>query len=485
MTPSKIFLYLLVAFIAGIGLGTFSKLGMSLAFFIWIFAAVALILASKFRILILAAAIIFSFGLGVWRHGQSQFSVPSETLEVAGQKIEFQGTVAGYPDRRKDKTLIVVSGGEIEGKVLITVPRPEEYEYGDQLLISGTIKKPEKFDGFDYASYLAKDGIFWTSFEPQVTLEGSSGGNFFKKTLFGLRQKWEEEIFELFPEPQNSFLAGLILGARGQMSDEITDSLNRTGTTHIVALSGFNVTIIAVAIFALLQFLGLGRRVNFFLAAGAIASFAILTGASPSVVRASVMGILGLLAWQAGRLYWPRNALVFAAAVMLFSNPQVLRFDLSFSLSFLATLGLIYLGPILREKYFKKWPESLGIRDSASATIAAQAFVLPLLILEFGRVSLISPLANILILPAVPWSMLFGFLATLVHAFFEPAGLLLGILAHIFLSYILKVIDVLAKVPLASVEVSYFQVGVVVLYLAGISWFFKKHFYQIRHADSH
>jgi competence protein ComEC len=470
-----------VAFIFGVALNAFFAVGMPVVFLIWFFGGVAMAVGYKLKFFVLVSVLIFVFGIGVWRHVTSEVFISQDYInEITDKIVEFEGIIDDYPDRRIDKTMITIKSEEILGKILITTSRIGDYSYGDRILVRGKLKKPGKIEDFDYGSYLAKSGIFWTSFQPEMSLLSSGEGGFLKQKLFNIRQWWEGKLFQLFPEPQNSFLAGLILGNRSQMPQQMIDNLNRTGTTHIVALSGFNVTIIAVAIFALLQYLGLSRNLNFLLATFAIITFAILTGASPSVVRASIMGVLGLLAWQAGRIYWPRNALVLAAVIMLWINPQVLRFDLSFALSFLATIGLIYLGPILKNSYFKNWPKFFGIKETVSATLAAQAFVLPLLILEFGRLSLVSPLANILVLPAIPLSMLFGFLATLIYSLIVPLGILVGVLAQVTLFYILKVVEFLGALPFASIEIIYFPIIIVVVYIMGLGWFLKRRFYLIK-----
>lgn len=190
-----------------------------------------------------------------------------------------------------------------------------------------------------------------------------------------------------------------------------------------------------------------------------------MVGAGASVVRAAVMGILILLAQQAGRLYQIKNALVFAGALMIFINPKVLVWDVGFQLSFAATLGLVYISPILQkwleaDKDDFSLPGSIGafVKSDKSvklilvATLSAQIAVLPLLVVNFGQLSLISPLANLLVLPVIPITMLFGFLAALAGLLFLPLGQIFGWLSWLFLTYEIKVIELLAKIPLAAVS---------------------------------
>ena len=201
----------------------------------------------------------------------------------------------------------------------------------------------------------------------------------------------------------------------------------------------------------------------------------LLTGASSSVVRAAIMGILVLFARKEGRTYQMTNALIFAGSLMILENPKILRFDAGFQLSFLATIGLIYLAPkienpfdnfldkikaaIYGEEYLKKQfvkeiklkkEKSIDFKKILVETLSAQIMVLPLLVYLFGQISVISPIANIFVLAVMPYSMLFGFLTGFAGFLFEPLSILFGFASWILIEFQIKTIEFFSKLPIAS-----------------------------------
>jgi len=206
-----------------------------------------------------------------------------------------------------------------------------------------------------------------------------------------------------------------------------------------VALSGYNISVIALAIMFVLGYFTVSRDISFWISLLTIVMFVLMTGASPSVMRAAVMGILVLIARREGRMYTAKNALVFAGAIMVFLNPKILRFDAGFQLSFLATLGLILIYPKLEEK-LKNTPELFGIKKAFMATLSAQIFVLPLIFYQFGTISWISSIVNILILPAVPIAMFLGFLGAFLGLIWISIAKIFLWPAWLFLEYILEIV---------------------------------------------
>ena len=214
----------------------------------------------------------------------------------------------------------------------------------------------------------------------------------------------------------------------------------------------------------------LGRRRKVLASAIMIIVFVILVGAGASVVRAAIMGGVGLLALWFGRTYFVSISLFTAAFFMNFLNPLIMLNDVGFQLSFLATCGLVYVSPLI-EKYFVKLPEFFGIRESMTMTIAAQVLALPIILLNFGRLSLISPLANISVLPFVPASMLFGFFAVLFGYFSNALSLIFGFVAYLIMSLMILIVRFFAAVPLASLGIDWFNFWVAgVYYFVVVRW---------------
>ena len=400
--------------------------------------------------------IIFGFcilmlAFGVWRSHEIMSRRPSEISQsfIVGQKADFNGAVVEEPDRRSDFAQYVLKN-ERFGRILVKTNLYPEYFYGDILKISGNLEKPENFSGFDYQNYLAKDNIFLISRNPEITLLNRPESLNFYAYLLILKKNFIAIIDKILSEPKSSFLAALLVGARRTLPDNLTSAFNITGTSHIVAISGYNISIISIMMLNFLSYLLLPRRLIFWIVIISILMFTLIAGAGASVVRAAIMGGLLVLAGREGRFYLVTNAIVFAGAAMLFANPYLLRYDTGFQLSFLAALGLIYLAP-----HFNRWfaglPNFLSFRANLSATLSAQIMTFPIIFWEFGRVSLVATLANVLILPAIPTTMLFGFLSGL-SGFISLKIAEISILpAWFLLSYQIFVVKILSILPLASI----------------------------------
>jgi competence protein ComEC len=203
-------------------------------------------------------------------------------------------------------------------------------------------------------------------------------------------------------------------------------------------------------------------------------------------VRAGVMGILLIWAMKNGRLANAQNAILFAVSVMLLVNPLSLRWDVGFQLSFLATLGIVYVYPIFNHYISKldainRLPTGQAgvstIAEILLLTLAAQTFVLPILMINFGKLSLISPLANVLVLPIIPLTMLIGFIAILFSFVFSPIGQIFAWLAFLPLKYETIIIKFLAGLRYSSIEISNFSwFAVVVWYiiLSLVVWWLRR-----------
>lgn len=460
MSKSRLFLFLLLAFIAGIAVRSFLYVPYLLLWFSTAISIVAIVLgtARKAPGLFITGFVAIALILGVIRYDFAENQRPDVSGHL-GKTLSTVGVVSEDPQKTPLAQRLKV---RIDGfYVLITTKKFPAYHYGDELRIEGSLKIPENLSDFDYKSFLAKDDIYAVMDFPQIKLIGSRKGDPLKSFLLSLKNSFEEKIDLALPEPHSSFLKGLLLGERESFSEELQENLSITGTTHIVALSGYNITLVSRFFMTGLLFLTIPYQISFWVAVSAVILFVMLTGASPSVVRAGIMGILILAAEREGRLYQIRNALVFAAAVMIFHNPKILRFDTSFELSFLAALGLIYLSPrveSLLEKIktklvgFRFEPSKGKVRQMLVETLSAQFAVLPLIIYLFGRVSLISPITNILVVAAVPYSMMIGFLVGLAAFFSVDLARILGGASWLLLEYKLVVIDLFAKIPLSSVD---------------------------------
>ncbi|MEK7102158.1 MAG: ComEC/Rec2 family competence protein, partial [Patescibacteria group bacterium] len=311
---------------------------------------------------------------------------------------------------------------------------------------------PLQNDKFRYDRYLRRDNIYALCRNAEIrTRLAEPRGSRAISALLGVKHKMQQTIGENLPEPHASFLGGLLYGARSTIPAELQDAFKRTGTSHIIAISGYNITIVASIVMLALVTLFIPRKKAFWLAIAMVAGFVVMVGAQASVVRAGFMGVLALTAKQMGRLSRPLPLIMVAAAGMALVNPFVLLFDAGFQLSFLAVIGLMYLAPDL-EPWFAWLPKKLG--QVIAATLGAIVLTTPLMLYQFDRFSVVAPVVNTLILLAIPWIMLGGFAAVVGTWVISLLGKVLFGLTWVLLSYVIETVELFARLPFASVEAS-------------------------------
>ncbi|PIP27994.1 MAG: hypothetical protein COX29_03525 [Candidatus Moranbacteria bacterium CG23_combo_of_CG06-09_8_20_14_all_35_22] len=481
MEKSKIFFILSLSFIGGIMTASFyypKIIDISVILLFLILALIIIFIFYKNKFSVIRFALTF-FILGIFLVSGKLEKI--KNLDQDGNNFLGVVMIAKEPEiKEKMQKIILAPLENRKEKFLLNTNIYEKYEYGENLKVNCQLEIPKNFDEkFDYRMYLAKDGIFYECKSPKIEKLNKNSGNEIYAILLKIKNKFNENINQLIPAPESGLLSGLFLGGSDQLSKSVKDNFSRTGMTHIVAVSGYNVTIIAEYLMLVGIFLGLWRRQAFYFAVTGIIIFVILTGLSSSAVRAGIMGVLLIWAMKNGRLANSQNAILFSACAMLLINPLLFRWDIGFQLSFLATIGIIYLYPIF-ENYFLHLVEMKHCLVSTVAEIlflslSAQIFVLPIIMFNFETLSLISLLANVLILPIIPFTMLFGFIAGAFGFIFQPIALIFSWLAFLPLKYETLVINYLASLKYASVEMKIAWWGIVIWYiiLVGIIYFIK------------
>jgi competence protein ComEC len=409
MTKSKIFLYLCLSFIGGIFLNSYNLI-YPIYFLLFLVVGIILAFSKKLKPLFLIACFL-SLGLGIWRHQAFELKVSNNEFKnyiKDEETVILIGVVNKEPSIGGKSTKIEFQPEGIEGKILLFTWKYPEYKYGDRLKVKGTIEEPQPFEGFNYKEYLAKDGIYSLIYFPKIELVGEGSGSFFMKTLFSIKSKLKDIIAKIMPLPQAGLLEALLFGDEENIPEHWKEKFNLTGTRHIAAVSGMNITIVSSLVLGFFLFLGFWRNQAFYLSIILILLYVLAIGAPASGVRAAIMGILFLTAQYFGRVSSGLRTIVFSAALMLFLNPLLLKSDMGFQLSFFAILGLVYLQPLFLD-FFKKIPNFFELRYSLAATLAAQAFVLPLLIYNFGQIPLIGPISNVFIVPLLALITILGF----------------------------------------------------------------------------
>lgn len=485
MTKSRIFLFCLLAFIIGVGVRSVAVPPLTV---LWAgslcggMALMAGLLHRSKKVAVYGLVLVLFLG-GILRFEYEVRSRPN--LEpLYGTRAALHGIIRDDPVRDTKTQRLNVRIENINGKpitesftLLVTAKPYPQYKIGDALTVVGAVDRPENFSGdFDYVSYLAKDRIFAVTAFPTIEKTGEGQRNRVIMALSRLKHAFEANIDHMLPEPHGAFLQGLLLGERSSLPDDLVTDFRKTGTTHIIALSGYNITVVSGSLMEVLLLLTVPFFTAFWAAAAGIVLFIFLAGGSASLIRAGVMGMLVLIAQREGRVYNIRNALAFAGFVMIAANPMILRYDTGFQLSFLATLGLIYLSPRVEHGLESGWYRlsvMLGNRKAPSIiredvepsfarnllhkvkrifveTLSAQLAVLPALVYTFGNISLVSPFANLFVLLAIPYAMGLGFAAGIVGFLSGPASRIAALPAWLLLEYVLRTIAFFAGFPYAS-----------------------------------
>ena len=463
MSFSKIFLYFCISFLAGIFISSFFNPAI-IAGLVILVVFVLGIFCFLFRrrgegsfprkpVIIFGACLII-FLLGNFRFQVANFFAENNAfLKYSNQKITILGIISNEPEINDNNAKLKIkvkylNGIEIKGKVLVTVSKYNNFSYGDKLRITGILRVPPIFKDFNYRDYLKKEKIYVLMDEPDINLISKNCGNFIYNKILVLKNKLRENIEKNLSLNEEAILGAIMLGDQRKISYDLKEKLNKTGLRHITAVSGMHIAILTSLLMTFLIALGFWRGQAFYLTVLFIFFYILMIGIPASALRAAIMGFLFLLAQKIGRVSMSSRAVIFAAALMCFFNPFLLRFDIGFQLSFLAVLGIIYLSPIF-ESWFKKIPFFVKkllspIRGLLSMTLSAQIFTLPILIYNFGYFSPIGIVTNILIVPFLPYIMGLGFLFALMGIIYQPFGWLLSLPANILLIYTIKVINFFA-----------------------------------------
>ena len=485
MTSSKTLFYLCISFVAGILLASLIKIP---HIFLWgflILGALAIFISIFFHknyYALIGFCMLFLI-LGSARLQISEFNVLHNTLSKlidTPEKITLIGNIIEEPDvRDKMQKLKVhpvkfaignvpssaeqfnwVKINEFESVVLVTLSPYPEYYYLDTIKITGKLKTPITLEDFNYKNYLMKEGVYSIMDFPKTELITKNHSNdvfsfLYEKILF-FKKELKESIYINFAPPQSFIVEGIMLGNDKNMNKDLKDKMSATGLSHLTAISGSNIIILSSIMMAFLLFLGFWRGQAFYFSIIFIWLYILIAGFPASGIRAGIMGSIFLLSSKLGRQNTSSRVIVLAGALMLLQNPFLLLYDVGFQLSFLASMGIIYLKPIIDNFIFfipflgKKIgsdelntiPKAKFFLDIFSITISAQIFTLPLIAYHFKNVSLVAPLTNLLIIPIVDWIMIFGFLAAILGIFSGILGFIFSIPCYFLLEYFLKIVDI-------------------------------------------
>ncbi|HVM72137.1 MAG TPA: ComEC/Rec2 family competence protein [Anaerolineales bacterium] len=439
-------------------------------------------LAPATQFLILLAVIVFCVGAARYAYTVPRVDAHYISWYNDGEyQILVTGTLASPPDVRDSYTNLRLQVSKVEtgeqavdvsGLMLARVSSDQVWQYGEVVRLRGHLQTPPSNEDFSYQDYLSHQGILAYMPDAEATLLPFSGGSPLLRLIYNFKAYALERVYRIFPEPEASLLAGILLGDDSGMPAGLQQAYVNTGTAHIIAISGFNIAILAWLFIWLFSRL-LGERKGAIAAIIGIAVYTVLVGATASVVRAAIMGTLAIFARQVGRRQNGLNTLAFTGAVMACINPNVL-WDVGFQLSFAATLGMIlYAGPLqdwftglLSRRLASESARKVGgtVGSYVLFTLAAQLTTLPVMAYQFKQVSLVAVVANPFILPVQPAVEVLSGLALLLSLVYLPLGKLAGWLAWPFAAYTDRAVEFFNRFPHSVLVLGEFSALFVVLF---------------------
>lgn len=354
-------------------------------------------------------------------------AVLHKAIIPTGETTNFTGTIIDEPREGIDSTRITVRLDQPhQGELWAYLTPGVSFEYGEKIYVEGTAE-------------VSPSGAY-VMFSPKITKSGENIGHPIKRRLINLKTLLVGKLEVVLPAEHASLASGLLLGERAEFTDEFEEAMRQSGTTHIVALSGYNIAILVLVISNFFSYIW-NRRAAFYVSLLIIPLFVVMTGASPSVVRAGIMGLILLLAEHQSRSYSSRNAITLTAFGMILFDPTIATNDVGFQLSFAALLGIVYLYPVLEAKFNLENEGILSWKKNALQTAAAQIAVLPIILSTFGSFSPLALVSNVLILEFIPITMLLSFI-TIIFGFISfHLSLIVGWVTSIFLAYEIFIIN--------------------------------------------
>lgn len=482
-SKSNLFFYCLILFIAGVFLGNFFAVAHFYIFCALLFLLFALVVYWRKKFCFYVFLFLCFLVFGFWRfnltspdYGDDRkiYHYSSSTVEFIGRIKNIENRGAGQQITVRSESLKTPAGYRpAGGLVLVSQPLYPQRLINEKITVKCLLERPGKIEDFDYGKYLAKSGIFITCAFAEATSVGQPSGWSAKVLFFRFKDYLTRSLNASISEPEVSLLRGMLLGdGRGLPADK-SQMFSDLGLAHIIAISGDHIAIVAAVLLQLLIAFGVSRPKAFWPLAGIIAFYVLLVGAPASAVRAAVMALGVMYAQKIGRAGQIKNVLVLAASAMILLNPRILLSDVGFQLSFMAVWGLSYISPLFNT-YLQKMPDFARIKEILTATLSAQIATLPLTLFYFGKLSPVSVIANILVLPIIPFLTVWGLANLIAAAVCLPLGQAMGWVSWLFCAYWIEVSELLHRIPFGYFNLGDFGlVWLVIFYGLIFSWYWS------------
>ncbi len=441
----------MVGFLAGLGLARVWQIQ-----FVFVgFVLLSLVVVRRRKRLVIVLFVASMTLFGVWRGGNvmEQAAIYDE-LENTQVTLHVTAKEDGYYGKNRSLTFkaddVVLAGQKLIGQIEVAGRGVNAVYAGDRLTVSGSLYRKRG---------LTQAGISFAQFD--LISRGSS-------PIDSFRRNFATGLLNVLPEQLASFGLGLLIGSRNTLNEEINEELIAVGLIHIVAVSGYNLTVI---INQVKTRFGRSRIQTLVFSLAFISVFLLMTAGEPSIVRAALVSSVSMIFWYFGRTIKPLLLLLLVAALTAGINPLYLWSSIGWYLSFAAFFGVLILSPAVTARFFNKHKEN-PVLQLTTETTAAQVCTLPIILYIFGRLSLVGILSNVLTGLFIPIAMLFTFLAGIAGMSHAPLAGLIAFPAKIVLQYILGIAKLLAKIPYANIEFQISLAGMItfVLVIALITW---------------
>lgn len=446
----QFFFFSCLGYLAGIALASYTHIEIAYILFGLAAAMLCLRLSSKFGTLLFAGCI------GVLWFTAYGFITAGNIAKWTGEKgITIQGVVQEDPNIYTDSQNFYIQVESVSvhsiktpatGVLFITTPAFPRVEKNTRIAVMGSIELPT---GTLASSLFRKNASGVMKF-PIIQRMGFKQTPWLVQLIDSWRNAMNSVVERTFPEPAGSFLLGVLLGGKRALPDAVVDAFNRTGTAHIIAVSGYNVTILFAALAGIFGKL-FSRKTTFWTSVMSLVIYVGMCGASASVIRAALMGVVARYGKNHGRPAYAPNLLFGAATLMCVMYPKALAYDTGFQLSFLATAGIVFSAEWL-EKQLLFLPKVFGLHETAAVTLAAQLLTVPLIAVVFHQVSLISLIVNLLALPLIPSIMAIGAATLLMNIIIPFLSHITIIVPLMLIRLELGIVQMAARVPFASMQ---------------------------------
>ncbi len=419
----------------------------------------ALFLRAQKNVSCVMFAIIF-FVFGMMRFGYA-LPMSSQTFVQRNQIIDAKvGLDVQY---QNDTQRLVVPYNDTH--IVLWLPRYPHVATGDILRVACMPTIPQPFEGFNYDTWLLAKGIQYECDRVSSFVVMKQGDDSLLRSFALLREKFRLSIARVIPEPHASILAGILYGERSSIPQHTKDAFRATGTSHILAISGYNITVLVVVLTSVLGLIGINRKRMIWISIALVCVFVVFVSESSSVIRAAIMGLTPLCARNFGRITFPLYVLIHSAFIMVLINPLILPYDPGFQLSFIATAGIILLQKPIESLCMRRFHFTSFLSEAISVCSAAYIATLPISLYHFGFFSFVAIPANVLIAFVIPLIMATGALAIIAGLINIKLLVVLAAVPYLLLSYMLFVIDSLSSISFATGEIHISLATVFIMYL--------------------